>query len=134
MKKYKLDFSHLIGKIIKKIKNYSDEEIRIELDNGEVYSLNHMQDCCESVRIEDIYGDLEDLLNTPILSAECVSSNHNDESFSKDDKDFMDTYTLSESYTWTFYKISTIKGSVTLRWLGTSNGYYSEEVNFSRLK
>lgn len=82
---------------------------------GKKWSFQHFQDCCESVWIEDICGDLQDLVGAPLLEAE--ESSNEDES---------GTY---ESATWTFYRFRTIKGTVTVRWCGESNGYYSESVD-----
>jgi hypothetical protein len=81
----------------------------------------HSQDCCEHVRIEDIVGDLSDLEGVELLKAE---ETHNLFDIIRNiDKEF------DESGTWTFYKFATRKGYVDVRWLGESNGYYSESVD-----
>lgn len=72
--------------------------------------------------IEDICGDLEDLIGVPVLSAY--------ESTNCQQGPYDDRGCDGHTSTWTFYNISTIKGSVTIRWYGVSNGYYSESVDF----
>lgn len=79
------------------------------------YIFHHEQDCCESVYIESIVGDLSDLENSPLLMAR--ESTKNDEE-------------NSECGQWTFYNFATIHGYVDIRWYGSSNGYYSVAVNF----
>jgi hypothetical protein len=73
------------------------------------------------VTVEDIVGDLGDLIGEPILIAEEVTSNENPEGVTKEYQD---------SFTWTFYKFATRKGYVDIRWYGESNGCYSEGVDF----
>lgn len=92
---------------------------------GEQFVMYHSQDCCESVAIEDVIGDVNDLIDSPILEAEEVHSADDPE-----DQKGRDYY---DSHTWTFYKLGTIKGHVTVRWLGESNGYYSEGVDFEKI-
>jgi hypothetical protein len=86
---------------------------------GERFMFAHQQDCCESVRINDIVGDLQDLVGLPMLQAEQVQGETPVNFVERD----------HESVTWTFYKFATRKGYVDVRWLGESNGYYSESVD-----
>jgi len=121
-------FKELLGVTLHAIDGkVNGEEMNFILTNGNKYQLAHYQDCCEHVRIAEIIGDLSDLINTPILLAEEVSQN---------DKtpEGMTERNYDESYTWTFYKLATINGSVTIRWLGESNGYYSESVDFNLIE
>jgi len=87
------------------------------------YCLTHHQDCCEDVYIEDICGNLEDLVGSPILRAE----ERTQEAKEPPVGEYAD-----DSMTWTFYEFSTIKGSVTIRFFGSSNGYYSEEADVAK--
>jgi len=120
---YEVKIDLLVGKILSKIENNGDEMI-FHCSDGERYKLYHSQECCESVEIEDIIGDLEDLIGLPIIRATEDTSKDNPSGIIKEYQD---------SFTWTFYNIATVKGHVTIRWYGDSNGYYSESVDFCKL-
>jgi len=116
------DFSELLGKTIEKI-DVGEYEIRIECSDGSKYIMYHYQNCCETVYVESVVGDVTDLIGTPILLAEASTSDENPEGV---DMKYQD------SFQWTFYKLATIKGYVDIRWYGNSNGWYSVEVRFER--
>lgn len=85
--------------------------------------MQHIQDCCESVDILDVVGDVADLIDATVIDAREETS---DASCAKIEGRYLD-----DSATWTFYIIQTNKGAVTIRWIGTSNGYYCESADFS---
>ena len=114
-------FEDLLGQTLVTVESYRGSSfIYFTTTDSSVYCLYHEQDCCETVVIDDIVGDISDLLKSPILLAEEVTDH-----FVNEGND--------SSHTWTFYKLSTIKGSVTIKWLGTSNGHYSERVSFKKI-
>ena len=121
------DFHELVGKTITNIEvdsYYDNDAIIFTCSDGSKYLMTHDQDCCELVFIESVTGNFDNLLNTPIIMAEDISN-------LMEHEPSLDAY--DESYTWTFYKLATINGYVTIRWYGTSNGYYSERVEFVRI-
>ena len=99
--------------------------IMFKLNTGEILWMDHTQDCCEDVCINDVCGDIADLLNSHIVHFEERTSEIKE---NKDDIQYED-----HSGTWTFYDIQTLKGSVNIRWVGLSNGYYSESVDFYKI-
>ena len=108
----------VVGYYVTKISDEDKgESLILETDDGFIYEFFHEQDCCEEVYLDDINGDLDDLVGNPILITE-ERTNRLDPP--KDDNE--------ESYLWTFYLLATIKGSVLMRWYGSSNGYYSESI------
>ena len=105
----------LIGVTLIDIDVTGDELITFKLNDGRSFELYHFQDCCESVTVDDINGDWNDLIGTPILVAE---------------ERVNESYGGEGHQTWTFYTFRTIKGYVDVKWYGQSNGYYSESVDY----
>ena len=113
-------FENLIGEVFEKVTSddYTIKFYKKSGDNQPAFSVYHDQECSEHVYIESIVGDLFDLEGNPILMSE--SSSNEGES--------------NDSHaTWTFIKFATIKGYVDIRFLGTSNGYYSESADLYML-
>ena len=112
------DMTHTIKQIIGKIPTNileDVEEIWMFFSDGSRCKLYHSQQCCESVVVEDVNGDWNDLIGHPLLVAE----ERTDEGG-----------TWWGHQTWTCYTFRSVGGSVDVRWLGESNGYSSESVDF----
>ena len=91
----------------------TDESLLIHL-NTHVLEMLHHQDCCETVYLADVVGSFEDLIGYPLLEVSESTVNTNSEDMSS---------------TASYYNFKTVKASVQLRWVGESNGYYSETVD-----
>lgn len=106
----------IVGKVPTEIRQ-DNERIFMRFEDGSECHIYHDQDCCESVYVEDVVGDFQDLVGHPLLVAE-----------ERNSEGTPPLYENEESYTWTFYTFRNIGGSVDVRWYGSSNGYYSESV------
>ena len=111
-----VELTEFIGKTLKSVNVINDEyniKIIFEFDTGQKYKMYHEQFCCADVYIEDITGNMQNLIDRELIMAEQVQECGENE---------------HGTFTWTFYKLATSLGYVTIRWYGESNGYYSEEV------
>ena len=120
-----MDIGVLVGQTLTSVykeENGVSETLVFVAADGKKYRMYNRENSFGNdvhVTLEEIHGNLEDLLDTPIFVAEEASCPPKDKDAEED---------------WTFYKFRTIKGSVTLRWYGCSNGYYSEKVDFEEYK
>lgn len=118
------DFSTLVGKEIVGFNGLHNGSERVELilRGGGKAVMAHIQDCCESVELIDVIGDVDDVIGV-VVDARVETSD-------KDPEGVPAPKYGRDSCTWTFYILQTRRGCITMRWLGESNGYYSESVDF----
>ena len=115
-----MNLNDLKGRKIKWVSVVRDSPTQIDkiifrLDVGKV-EMVHEYECCESVYISDICGDVKGLLGGTIIHFEERTVDISDGS-------------PEGSATATFYDIQTDKGCVNIRWNGESDGCYSERVS-----
>jgi hypothetical protein len=109
-----VEIESLIGEIIKDI-TYDNQSISFFTDKN-VFKFEHHQHCCESVYLQDVIGDLSDLIDSPIALAECRTDEQEDGRLK-----------------YTFYHLGTIKGRVDIRFNGSSSEYYSMDVDITKM-
>ena len=102
------------GKTFSKVVRKDDSVVFIQQNPSFSVVLKHVQECCESVYLEDVVGDLADLENTALLQV----------------KETKGVYQgVGPAY---FYDFRTLKGNVTLRFVHehNSNWAYSARASF----
>lgn len=114
-----VSIEELKGKTLSLVEHNSDEAV-FTTDDGARYRMYHSQDCCESVTLDKVEGNLDSILNSPIIEA-IERIGHDDPK---------NEY---ESVTFSDFALTTEKGTVTFKWIGSSNGYYSESVYFIQI-
>lgn len=107
------EFEQLQGMTITAVVYKEDNESLLIHLNTHVLEMIHHQDCCETVYLADVVGEPEDLIGYPLIEVS---------------ESTVDIGNSDISSTASYYNFKTVKASVQLRWVGESNGYYSETV------
>lgn len=108
----------LIGEVLTSIDiDEKENQILLTTASGRQVMICHDQDCCESVEICGTDGDWKTLIGKPIQSvtADEVNCDHEED---------------ADSRTRTSLIFRVDGATVISRWVGDSNGYYSECVDF----
>lgn len=102
--------------------NKDTDSLYLTFEDGSRWVMRHDQDCCEHVYLCDAANAVQEL-------KECIG-----EEIESVERAFQENPFAGESSTWSFYKFNFgyLYGP-TLRWVGESNGYYSETADFYRL-
>lgn len=117
----------LIGLTLSAV-DHDSETVTFTTNDDRQFRLYHDQNCCESVTVESIKGEVAHLIGSPITAAQEVIASERPADLPTNTDEWRD------SETWTTFTLATELGQVVIRWCGSSNGYYSESVSFCEVK
>ena len=116
-----VEFSTLKGEVLTDVDiDAKGESILLTTQSGKVFRIYHEQDCCEHVCICDTQGRFHDIIGKVITEASHIE---------KDKGDPPPKY--PDSWTRTEFVFKTDDTTVISKWIGESNGYYSESVQIA---
>lgn len=106
------EFETMIGEVLSSIDiDTKENQILLTTKSGRIFKFYHEQDCCESVTINGlVVGDIQKLVGGVIQEI-----------------------TKEESTTDTTLTFKIDEHTVISNWIGESNGYYSESVDFQEI-
>ena len=107
----------LVGETLTHVDVFADE-ILLTCQSGRKIKIYHDQHCCELVSLVDVQGNWQDLIGKVIVDTSEVVEDYPQ---------------ASESGTETTLAFHVADATVITRWIGESNGYYSEAVHFTEL-
>jgi hypothetical protein len=117
-----VEFSDLVGEVLDAVDiDREENQILLTTRSGRKFLVYHEQDCCETVAIHWQDGSFDKLIGKPIVEAREFAV---DTGESESDYDSQTTTTL-------VFRVD--DQTVISRWIGDSNGYYSESVDIAEL-
>ncbi len=120
----------LVGEILAYVDtDEHGEEIRLTTQTGKVFTIYHSQYCCEYVRIVDTEGNWRDLIGK-VIEEVSVKADHG---VYPEDRGVRPACATDNSWTSTDFVFRVDGATVISRWVGESNGYYSESVDIAEL-
>ena len=105
--------------VLKKEEGYPDDKIVFSTGGEALTMFREKEGSCEFY-IEGVVGKLNKLLNSPITIAEEITEEGQTD--------------YDDNIVWTFYKVGTCNGYVTIWWNGSCDGSYSKTPKFKVCK
>jgi hypothetical protein len=116
-----VEFSALVGEVLDLVDiDREENQILLTTRSGRKFLVYHEQDCCETVAIHWQDGSFDKLIGKPIVEARGIAVDTSEEA-------------IDSSQTTTTLVFRVDDQTVISRWIGDSNGYYSESVDIAEL-
>ncbi len=116
-----VEFSDLVGEVLDAVDiDREENQILLTTRSGRRFLVYHEQDCCETVAISGQDGNFGKLIGKPIVEARDFAVDTSEEA-------------IDSSQTTTTLVFRVDDQTVISRWIGDSNGYYSESVDIAEL-
>jgi hypothetical protein len=116
-----VEFSALVGEVLDAVDiDREENQILLTTRSGRRFLVYHEQDCCETVAISGQDGNFDKLIGKPLVEARDFAVDTTEEG-------------IDDSQTTTTLVFRVDDQTVISRWIGDSNGYYSESVDIAEL-
>ncbi len=121
LERKQVEFSALVGEVLDAVDiDREKDQILLTTRSGRNFLVYHKQNCCETVAISGQDGSFDKLIGKPIVEARDITVDTSEEA-------------AGSSQTTTILVFRVDDQTVISRWIGDSNGYYSESVDIEEL-